>query len=325
MEYLVELLTVIADTIVYAWLGLSKDALFTSALHYFLVTFLEILILLVVVTFLMGVIQHYLSFEKIRDFLEKKKKLGIANLIASSFGAITPFCSCSSTPIFIGMMQAKVPLGVSLSFLVTSPLVNELAVALFWASFGWKVTIIYVITGVMLGVFGGLILDKLGMSKYIAEWVKNLDSKKIESGMEVRTSLVLSIPFIFKQTVTTSKKLLPFVFVGIAIGSFIHGYVPEKFFEEYISEGNWYAVPLAVVLAIPLYIDAAAILPLIDTFIAKGVPMGTAIAFMMAAIGLSLPEALLLKKVMQRKLILGYFATIGIGMIMAGYLFNYIF
>lgn len=325
MEFLVQLFTKMSDFIVFSLLGLSKGDLFTQALHYFIIAFSEILFLLFIVTLLMGVIQNYLSFEKIRDFLEKRKKLGIANFISSFFGAITPFCSCSSTPIFIGMMQAKIPLGVALSFLITSPLVNELAIALFWAAFGWKITVIYIITGLVLGIVGGIFLDKIGMSKYVADWIQKIEVSKTETVVEKKSSLKSESKNILKQTNATIKKLLPYVFFGIAIGSFIHGYVPKEFFETYISNDNWYSVPLAVILAIPLYIDAAGILPIIETLIGKGVAMGTAIAFMMGAIGLSLPEALLLRKVMKKKLLISYFFTIGVGMILSGYLFNYLF
>lgn len=325
MEYLVQFLTAISDMVVYQWLGWSETALYAVALHYFIIAFSEIMFLLSLVTLIMGVIQHYLSFEKIRDFLERKAGLGVANLLSSIFGAITPFCSCSSTPIFIGMMQAKIPLGVALSFLITSPLINELAIALFWISFGWKVTVVYIATGLVLGIAGGIILDKLGMSKYVAKWIQDMDvePEKVQ-GMK-RASLRSAMPSIRKQTMSTIKKLFPFILVGISIGSFIHGYVPAEFFQEYIGQANWYTVPLSVLIAIPLYVDAAGVLPIIETFVDKGVPLGTAIAFMMGAIGLSLPEALLLKKVMQKKLIIAYFSTIGVGMVLAGYLYNFLF
>lgn len=325
MEYLVQFLTAISDMVVFQWLGWSETALYAIALHYFIIAFTEIMFLLSIVTLIMGIIQHYLSFEKIRDFLEKKASLGVANFMSSVFGAITPFCSCSSTPIFIGMMQAKIPLGVALSFLITSPLVNELAIALFWVGFGWKVTLVYIATGLILGVVGGILLDKLGMSKYVAQWIQDMKVQEENIvGME-RVSLKAVMPNILRQTKLTIKKLLPFILVGILIGSFIHGYVPAEFFQEYIGQGDWYTVPLAVLLAVPLYVDAAGVLPIIETFVEKGVPLGTAIAFMMGAIGLSLPEALLLKKVMQKKLIIAYFGTIGMGMIIAGYFFNFIF
>lgn len=325
MDLLIQLLTTISDIVVFKWLGWAETELYAKALHYFIIAFSEIMILLLIVTLIMGIVQHYLSFEKIRDLVGKKSKYAISNIIASIFGAITPFCSCSSTPIFIGMMQAKIPLGIALSFLITSPLINELAIAMFWVIFGWKITLIYISTGIILGVLGGLLLEKLGMSKHIALWIQELNEETVRPNELRRPSLLNSFPKIFKQTIATVKKLLPYILVGISIGSFIHGYVPTEFFKEYIGQNNWYTVPISVIIAIPLYIDAAGILPIIESFVAKGVPIGTAIAFMMGSIGLSLPEALLLKKVMQKKLIIAYFLTIGIGMILAGYFYNYLF
>ncbi|MEC8831907.1 MAG: permease, partial [Bacteroidota bacterium] len=238
--------------------------------------------------------------------------------------AITPFCSCSSIPLFVGMMQARIPLGIALSFLITSPLVNEIAIALFWVAYGWKVTVVYIITGVLLGVIGGIVLEKLKMEQYVADWLKKLEVN-FKSEVKDKRSFFARLSEIHTEAVETLKKLVPYIFIGIAIGSFIHGYVPQSFFEKYISESNPFAVPISVLLGIPLYIDAVGVLPVIETLVDKGVPLGTAIAFMMASIGLSLPEALLLKKVMKRKLIVTFFVTLGIGMVISGYLFNLVF
>jgi uncharacterized protein len=244
--------------------------------------------------------------------------------MASGFGAVTPFCSCSSVPIFIGMMQAKIPLGIALSFLITSPLVNEIAIAVFWVTYGWQLTLVYVATGMILGVIGGMLLEKLGLAESVSDWVKDLAYHKMNESRSEK-SFTEHLPAIHNEAFATVRKLVPYVFLGILIGSFIHGYVPEIFLEETIAADNPLAVPIAVVLAIPLYIDAVTILPVIDSLVAKGVPMGTAIAFMMGSIGLSLPSAVLLKKVMKVKLIVSFFVTIGIGMILSGYFFNVIF
>ena len=324
MKKLTEWLSVIADYLVYDVFGLAKTDVFSSALHYFIIGFTEIVILIILVTYLMGVVTSYLPMDKIRLYLEKNKKSGLGNVLASILGAITPFCSCSSIPLFVGMMQARIPLGIALSFLITSPLVNEIAIAIFWVSYGWKVTVIYVATGIVLGVVGGIVLEKLGMAKYVAEWIKELGEVDTQITKDNRTFLE-RLPEINKEALITLKKLIPYIFIGLAIGSFIHGYVPQSFFENYISKSNLFAVPIAVILAIPLYIDAVGVLPIIESLINKGVPLGTAIAFMMASIGLSFPEALLLKKVMQKKLILAFFTTIGIGMILSGFFFNLIF
>lgn len=324
MEKLTQLLSGISDYLVYDLLGLSETALFSNALHYFIIAFTEIVILVVVVTYLMGIVTSYLPMDKIRVYLEKNKKSGLGNIFASLLGAITPFCSCSSIPLFVGMMQARIPLGIALSFLITSPLVNEIAIAIFWVTYGWKITVIYVLSGIILGVVGGIILEKIGMAEYVADWIKELGENNAEATKDTRP-FIERLPEINTEAIKTLKKLIPYIFIGLGIGSFIHGYVPESFFEAYISKSNVFAVPIAVILAIPLYIDAVGVLPIIESLVAKGVPLGTAIAFMMASIGLSFPEALLLKKVMQKKLIFAFFTTIGIGMIISGFLFNLIF
>ncbi|MDZ7807469.1 MAG: permease [Gracilimonas sp.] len=295
MEQLTNLFSSFADYIVYNLLELEKAGLFSTALQYFITTFILISVLVILVTYIMGIVTSYLPMDKIRKYLEKHKTTGLGNIMASALGAITPFCSCSSIPLFVGMMQAKIPLGIALSFLITSPLVNEIAIALFWVTYGWKITVIYIISGILLGIFGGIILEKLGMAKYVADWLQDLDKSNTQVKEDER-SFLQRIPEINAEALQTTKNLMPYIFVGIAIGAFIHGYVPQSFFEEYISESNPLAVPIAVVLAIPLYIDAVGILPIIESLIGKGVPLGTAIAFMMASIGLSLPEALLLKK-----------------------------
>ncbi|MDZ7758575.1 permease [Rhodohalobacter sp.] len=321
MEQLTNLFSSFADYIVYSLLGLEKAGLFSTALQYFITTFILISVLVILVTYIMGIVTSYLPMDKIRKYLERHKKTGVGNIMASALGAITPFCSCSSIPLFVGMMQAKIPVGIALSFLITSPLVNEIAIALFWVTYGWKITVIYIISGILLGILGGIILEKLGMAKYVADWLQDLDKNNTQVKDDER-SFLKRIPEINAEALQTTKNLMPYIFVGIAIGAFIHGYVPQSFFENYISESNPFAVPIAVVLAIPLYIDAVGVLPVIESLVNKGVPLGTAIAFMMASIGLSLPEALLLKKVMKKKLIVAFFTTIGIGMILSGYLFN---
>lgn len=295
MEALKSILSVIADFVVYELLGLTPREVFTDALHYFIVGFSEIVILVVIVTYLMGIVTSYMPMDKVRVYLEKNKKSGLGNLMASSLGALTPFCSCSSIPLFVGMMQSRIPLGIALSFLITSPLVNEIAIAIFLTTYGWKITMIYVLTGIGLGVIGGLVLEKMNMARYVADWVKNLGESHSEASTDSRT-FVERLPTINKEALATLKKLIPYIFIGLAIGSFIHGYVPESFFERYISKSNPFAVPMAVLLAIPLYIDAVGVLPILESLVGKGVPLGTAIAFMMGAIGLSFPEALLLKK-----------------------------
>ncbi|MEX0662392.1 MAG: permease [Balneolaceae bacterium] len=319
-----EILKRFTEYLVLDLLGMEAGQRFADSLLYFIPGFLTILALLIVVVYLMTAITSYLSMDKIRSYLERHKTLGMGNLFAAMLGAVTPFCSCSSVPLFIGMMQAKIPLGIALSFLITSPLVNEIAIAIFWVTYGWKVTLIYVTSGIVLGVLGGIVLEKLGLSKYIADWVQELNYQKPAVSQRSKP-FSERIPGIHNEAGTMVKKLVPYVFAGLLIGSFIHGYVPESFFRDTISADNPLAVPLAVILAMPLYIDAVTILPVIESLVDKGVPLGTAIAFMMGSIGLSLPSAIMLKKVMKMKLIISFFATIGLGMIVSGYFFNLIF
>lgn len=324
MEAFFDQFIALADFLVYDVMAISEELWYADSLHFFVTNFSKIFVLLVVAIYIMSLVTDYLSYDRIGAFLEKNKKIGTGNVLAASLGAISPFCSCSSVPLFVGMMQGRVPLGISLSFLITSPLVNEVAIAVFWATYGWQVTLIYVASGIILGVVGGITLDKLGFGKYVADWIKQLEYK--ETVVEEQTKTFSDrISNVHREAFSTIYKLVPYVFAGMVVGSFIHGYIPESFFKNYMQNNSLIAVPLSVLMAIPLYLDAVSILPVIESLIGKGVPMGTAIAFMMGAIGLSLPEALLLKKVMKMKLLIAFFVTIGIGMIISGYFFNFIF
>ena len=247
-------------------------------------------------------------------------------LLASLFGAITPFCSCSSIPLFIGFVKGGIPLGVTFSFLITSPLVNEVAVAMFAGTFGWKVTTVYVVSGICLGMIGGYVLGKMKLEKHLSPWVvqQMLQMNIIaQEEMEAsQSSLIGRLPQIAKEALGIVRGVLLYVIIGIGIGAAIHGYVPSGFFEAYLSGEHWYAVPLAVVLAVPMYANAAGIVPVVQVFVAKGVALGTALAFMMSVVGLSLPEATMLKKVMNMKLIGIFFGTIALFIILLGWLFN---
>lgn len=314
----------LADYLVLDLFKLEEGLPLTDALLYFIPGFTMIMVLLIIVVYAMSLFTTYLSFDRIRNYLEHHNRTGAGNILAAMFGAVTPFCSCSSIPVFIGMMQAKIPLGIALSFLITSPLVNEIAIAVFWVTYGWKVTLIYILSGILLGITGGIFLEKMGLSKYVADWIQNLDYQK-PAGKKKRKSLKVRLPEIHKEASVTIKNLVPYVVAGLIAGSFIHGFVPESFFSDTVASDSLFSVPLAVILAIPLYIDAVTILPVIESLVDKGVPLGTAIAFMMGSIGLSLPSAILLKKVMKMRLILTFFATIGTGMILSGYFFNILF
>ena len=314
-----------ANWLVYGVFGLVAATHLGTAVNFFFYDTIKILILLFLISVLMGVINAYFPIDRVRNYLASHKLYGLQYVLASLFGAVTPFCSCSSIPLFIGFVKGGIPLGVTFAFLITSPLVNEVAIALFLGTFGLKITLVYAFSGIMLGVIGGYVLGKFKLDNYLSEWVKQIQANaNVESVAweGEKTSFVKRLPVIIKDAWNIVRGVLLYIIIGIAIGAFMHGYVPEGFFEQYMSKSNWYAVPLSVILAVPMYANAAGIVPVIEVFVAKGIPVGTALAFMMAVVGLSLPEATLLKKVMTWRLIGVFFGTITLFIIFSGYLFN---
>lgn len=313
-----------ADWLIYTILGISAKSNFGNSLNFFVFDTIKIIILLLLVTIFMGVINAYFPVDKIRNFLSFNKMYGFEYVFASLFGVVTPFCSCSSVPLFIGFVKGGIPLGITFSYLITAPLVNEVAIAIFIGTFGLKVTAIYVATGILLGIIGGFVLGKMKLEKQLSPWVQNiLYSAVVEESMNAKyISLKDKMPVIIKEAFQIVKGVSLYIVIGIAIGGAIHGFLPTGFFQHYISKDQWYAVPLAVIMGVPMYSNAAGVIPVVQVLVAKGVPLGTAIAFMMGVIGLSLPEAMLLKKVMSWKLIAIYFGTISFFMILSGYLFN---
>ena len=315
----------IVDVFTYCLLGLNADSHFGASVNFFFYDTVKILILLFLISSLMGVVNAYFPIDRLRNYLTNKKLYGLQYFFASFFGAITPFCSCSSIPLFIGFVKGGIPLGVTFAFLITSPLVNEVAVAMFLGIFGLKATLIYSVSGILLGTVGGYILGKFKLERYLSDWVKQIQAQsemETEQWEGEKTPFIDRLPSIIKDGWDIVRKVLVYVLIGIGIGAAMHGYVPENFFAQYLSADRWYAVPLAVILAVPMYANAAGIVPVIQVFVAKGVPLGTAIAFMMAVVGLSLPEATLLKKVMTWKLIGIFFGTVSLFIIVLGYLFN---
>ena len=316
-----------ADWLTYRLLGLDATSGLGSALNFFIYDSVKILLLLFVISALMGVVNAYFPIERLRNYLMTHRLYGLQYLLASVFGAITPFCSCSSIPLFIGFVKGGIPLGVTLAFLITSPLVNEVAVAMFLGSFGVKVTAIYVVSGILLGMIGGFLLGRMQLEPLLSDWVKQIQmqsTQQTEAWEAEHVSFTRRLPSILREAWGIVRGVLLYVIIGIGIGAMMHGFVPEGFFETYMARDNWFAVPLAVVLAVPMYANAAGIVPIIEVFVAKGIPLGTAIAFMMAVVGLSLPEATLLKKVMTWRLIGIFFGTITLFIILLGYLFNLI-
>ena len=315
------------DWLIYSMLGLKVGSKVGDAVNFFVFDTIKIFILLGVVTVIMGIINSYFPIEKVRSFLTKRKWYGLDYFLASFFGTITPFCSCSSVPLFIGFVKGGIPLGVTLAFLISSPLVDAISVAMFLGMFGWKTTIIYVVSGIILSMIAGFILGKMKLEHLLTDWVQQLLKNKQlsdDTQEDEQLSLLQRIPIIFKEALGIVKGVSLYILIGIAIGGLMHGFIPTGFFEAYISKENPFAVPIAVLVGIPMYSNAAGVLPIMQVLVQKGIPIGTAIAFMMGVIGLSLPEAMLLKKVMTVKLIAIYFGTIALFMMLSGYLFNII-
>ena len=316
-----------ADWLVYSLIGLDGTTALGGAVNFFVYDSIKILILLFLISSIMGIVNAYFPIERLREYLVSHRLYGLQYLLASIFGAITPFCSCSSIPLFIGFVKGGIPLGVTLAFLITSPLVNEVAVAMFLGSFGLQATMVYVVSGILLGCIGGFVLGRMRLEPYLSDWVKHVQAQseeQTEQWERDNATVTQRLPTILSDAWQIVRSVLVYVLIGIGIGAFMHGFIPEGFFEQYMSRENWYAVPLSVILAVPMYANAAGIVPVVEVFVAKGIPLGTAIAFMMAVVGLSLPEATLLKKVMTWRLISIFFATITLFIILSGYMFNII-
>ncbi len=314
-----------ADWLVYDIFGIEAASHLGAAVNFFFYDTIKIVILLFFISAIMGVVNAYFPIEKLRNFLTTRKLYGFQYLFAAIFGAITPFCSCSSIPLFIGFVKGGIPLGVTFAYLITSPLVNEVAVAMFLGSFGVKATLVYLLSGILLGSVGGWFLGKLKLESELSPWIQQIQANSehaTEEWEEEQVPFLQRLPHIVKDAFGIVKGVMIYIIIGIAIGAAMHGYVPENFFAEALSASRWYSVPLATLLAVPMYANAAGVVPIIQVFVAKGVPMGTALAFMMAVVGLSLPEATLLKKVMNWKLIGIFFGTITVAIIALGYLFN---
>ena len=314
-----------ADWLIYNVFGLTHGTKVSDALNFFVFDTIKIFILLGFITFLMGIINSYFPIDRVRNFLTKRKWYGFDYFLASFFGTITPFCSCSSVPLFIGFVKGGIPLGVTLAFLISSPLVDAVSVALFLGIFGLKITIVYVISGIVLSMIAGYILGIFKLEYLLTDWVKNiLKNKQVsdESNEEENTTFIQRIPGIVKEALGIVKGVSLYIIIGIAIGGLMHGFIPTGFFEAYITKENPIAVPIATIVGVPMYSNAAGVIPILQVLVQKGIPIGTAIAFMMAVVGLSIPEGLLLKKVMSTKMLLIFFGVVTACIIISGYVFN---
>jgi len=309
----------LADWLTYAVFNIAPKTLLAGAVNFFIFDTIKIFILLSVIIFIVSIIRSYLPPEKIRAILSHKNKYS-GNIIASLLGIITPFCSCSAIPLFLGFIQAGVPLGVTFSFLVASPMINEVALVLLIGLFGWKIALFYIISGLAIAIISGIIIGKMKVENLVESFVyKNTVNGKIDLPKMSRQE---RIAYAKDYTLDILKKVWPYVLIGIGVGAWIHGYVPADFLAQYAGSDKWYAVPLAVLVGIPLYSNAAGVIPLVSALTEKGVAMGTTLAFMMAVTALSLPEFMILKKVMKTKLIIIFASVVGLGIIFTGYLFN---
>ena len=309
----------LSDYFTYNLLKLDHGTHFADAINFFIYDTIKIFLLLSVIIFVISIIRSYFPPEKTRRILSHKKEF-IGNILAALLGIVTPFCSCSAVPLFIGFVEAGIPLGVTFSFLISSPMVNEIAVVLLFGLFGWKVTAIYIGAGLLVAIFGGLVIGKLKLEKWVEEYVY-----KFHNGQEyeiTRQTFKERLQFAKYSTTDILKKIWLYILIAIGIGGFIHGYVPEDFLTHYAGKGNFFAVPIAVLIGVPLYSNAAGVIPIVYALMEKGLSMGTVLAFMMAVTALSFPEMIILRKVLKLPL-LGVFVGIMTVTIMAvGYLFN---
>ena len=313
-----------ADWFVYGILGLSSETSFGSALHFFVYDVIKILFLLFTIISVIALFRSYIDNNKLKQFIERQPKF-LAHLFASIFGAITPFCSCSSIPIFIGFIEAGVPFGVAMSFIITSPMINEIAILVLAGVIGWKVTLLYVTTGILVGTFGGMLMGKFGWEKYLQDY---LTQKKTSCCCScATTAIAITLKERVIESISYSKDLMKriwlFILLGVGVGAFLHGYVPQEFFITYMGSNNLLAVPLSVLLGIPLYADATTIIPIAQVLISKGAAVGTVLVFMMATVGLSLPEMIIISRVMKKELIIRFVIFMFMTFTIVGYFYNF--
>jgi len=304
-------------------LGMKKGAHLTEALRFFIFEFPKVLLLLVLIIFFVGILRSYFTAERTRKALEGKSTF-MGNIMASLLGIVTPFCSCSAIPLFLGFVESGVPLGVTFSFLIAAPMINEVAVILLYGMFGWKVAAIYIGTGLAIAIVAGWIIGKLKLEKWVEEWVyatKLGEANDEEEKISVQKRISMGYDAV-KEIV---GKVWLYVALGILIGAAAHGYVPQEFMASLMEKSAWYSVPLSVLIGIPLYSNAAGIVPIVAVLLEKGASLGTALAFMMSVIALSLPEMIILRKVLKMPLILTFIAIVGGGIMVVGFLFNWIF
>lgn len=309
------------DWLLYDLVGMDPAARLTETIHFFCYDTVKIALLLTGIIFVVTFLRSYMSVERTRALLGGRRE-GAGNVMAAGLGVVTPFCSCSAVPAFIGFVSAGVPIGVTMSFLIASPLANEIAIGLLWSLFGWRIALMYVVAGVTIAIVAGWLLGRLGAER----WVEPFVFETTLRGQPIDPSVGLSLPdrvtLATEEVRTILRRIWPYLLVGIGVGAVIHGWVPTEFFTTYASGDNPFGVLVAVLLGIPLYSNAAGILPLVEVLYAKGLPIGTVLAFMMSVVALSLPEVILLRRVLKPTLLVAFVAVVAVGIVTVGYLFN---
>lgn len=313
----------VTDWIIDSVIKMEKGTHITEAVRFFIFEVPKVMMLLALIIFFVGIIRSYFSAERTRKMLEGKSTFA-GNVMAAMLGIVTPFCSCSAIPLFLGFVESGVPLGVTFSFLIAAPMINEVAIILLLGLFGWKVALIYVLTGLFLAITAGWIIGKLKLEKWVQDWVYSTHLvNSNEEGAKQTLSDRLQYGYVAVKEIV--GKVWIYVTLGIAVGAGAHGFVPEDYMVSLMGSSSWYSVPLSVLIGIPLYSNAAGIIPIVSVLIEKGAALGTSLAFMMAVIGLSLPEMIILKKVLKLPLIMTFIAIVASGILVVGFLFNSIF
>jgi len=312
-----------ARWITYALVGLEPQTHLAAAVEFFVFEAPKVLMLLVLVVFGVGIIRSFFTPERTRRVLAGRRE-SMGNVLAGLLGTVTPFCSCSAVPLFIGFVTTGVPLGVTFSFLVSAPMVNEVALVLLVGLLGWKVAALYLSTGLAIAIVSGWVIGRLRLERYVEPWVYQVHGAAVD-GIDAPPSWAARVRAGTDAVVDIVGRVWPWVLAGIAVGAGIHGYVPQQFMAGIMGKGAWWAVPLAVLVGIPMYSNAAGIIPVVQALLAKGAALGTVLAFMMAVIGLSLPEVIIVRKVLRPPLIAVFVGVVGTGILIVGYLFNAIF
>jgi uncharacterized membrane protein YraQ (UPF0718 family) len=308
------------DWLVYTLFGMPRGAYLSGTVHFFLYDSVKILLLLAAIVFAVSLLRSYVPQTKVRDFLVGKGAFA-GNVLAALFGIVTPFCSCSAVPLFIGFIESGVPLGVTFSFLVSSPMVNEVALAMLWAMFGWKVALLYIGSGLAIAILSGNVIGRLHMERHVQEYVYAVRRTHGSFAEEV-PSFAGRVAESRAYTAGLLRRIGLYVLAGVAIGAFIHGYAPEQFLAAYAGKDNVWAVPLVVLIGVPLYANAAGTIPIVSSLLEKGLPLGTSLAFMMSVTALSLPEMIILRQVLKPALLASFVAIVSAGILLTGYLFN---